>query len=117
MRGGVRKKMKIIDHTNGERYETIAEAAEGFYTSYSVLQKKLQGKDRIEFGGHDLEVVRLDVGATGKCLQCIETGKIYESYREATQDLGVSISTLSVKLRGKQEALIAGRTIRKVEGR
>lgn len=100
-----RRQFKVIDHTTGKTYPSVAEANRAMFLSNGALgYHKTRKGNRFTFQGHDLELIP-DKYVGNIEIRCLETGKVYPSYKEAAEAIGVNPVYMSCHMRGLKESL------------
>lgn len=99
------KQFKVIDHTAGITYPSVAAASRAMFINHATLtyHKNKKG-NRFNFQGHDIELIPYKYVGNIE-IRCLETGKVYSSYKEAAEAIGVNPVYMSCHMRGLKESL------------
>ncbi len=95
------ERIRVIDHTTGEIFRSLSEAAPHLFVTCSGLASAYRKRgNRFIFAGHDLEFVPTGETTHRRIVRCIETGKTYPSVKEAAKAVGVHQAYMSAHLNG-----------------
>lgn len=113
-----------------ETFQSSSEARQKYPKTQSDVTKSCKGKINSIYGlkfrfydpeTHTFTPTRFDdkdfkwVDTSHKDIRCIETGKIYRSQTQASKDIGISQSIISMMLRGEQSKNQLGLTFEYVK--
>lgn len=107
----------VINLNTGEIFDTIQEAADAYHVSRDSISKQINGqtkncngfkwqfcKDIEDLENFQTIPINLDELITHKPVQCLETGKIYPTVKDVTQEFKCGHQTIKDCCLGKRES-------------